>query len=50
MLLRHEVEAALGALGRFGGYALIGFAGALAVYLAWRWRRDRALAPVAAAA
>jgi membrane protein DedA with SNARE-associated domain len=45
MLLRHEVEAALDTLGRFGGYTLIGLAGALAIYLARRWCRDGTIAP-----
>jgi hypothetical protein len=47
MLLRHEVESALESLAQFGGYALAALSGALAAYLAWRWRRGMITAPIA---
>jgi membrane protein DedA with SNARE-associated domain len=39
MMLRHEVETGIDALFRFSGYALTGLVAALAIYVAWRWRR-----------
>jgi membrane protein DedA with SNARE-associated domain len=47
MLLRNEVESALESLEQFGGYTLAALVGALAVYLAWRWRRGMITAPIA---
>ena len=39
MLLRNEVEAAINVLLRFSSYALAALVAALAMYVAWQWRR-----------